>query len=80
MLTIRMSRGGRKNSPSFAIVLTDSRKSRDGGYLERLGNYDPRADKVLFNLKATRIQELVKGGATVSDTVRTLLAKEKIAL
>ncbi|MCK6595558.1 MAG: 30S ribosomal protein S16 [Bacteriovoracaceae bacterium] len=78
MLTIRMSRGGRRNDPSFALVLTDSRKSRDGGFLEKLGNYNPRAEKVLFNLKSDRIKELVKGGATLSDTVRTLLSKEKI--
>lgn len=80
MLTIRMSRGGRRNDPSFTLVLTDSKKSRDGGFIEKLGNYDPRATKVLFNLKSDRIKELVKTGATVSDTVRTLLKKEKITL
>lgn len=75
-----MSRGGRRNDPSFTLVLTDSRKSRDGGFIEKLGNYNPRAASVLFNLKTDRIKELVKSGATVSDTVRTLLKKEKVTL
>lgn len=78
MLTIRMSRGGRRNDPSFTLVLTDSKKSRDGGFIEKLGSYDPRATKVLFNLKSDRIKDLVKGGATLSDTVRTLLKREKV--
>ncbi len=80
MLTSRMTRGGRKNDPAFNLVLTDSRKSRDGGFLEKLGNYNPRQEKVLFNLKTDRIKELVKMGATLSDTVRTLLKREKITL
>lgn len=80
MLTVRLSRGGRKNDPVYTIVVTDSRKSRDGGYLNRLGQYLPHDKEPLKNVKVEEIKALVKKGATVSDTVRTLLRNQKIVL
>jgi small subunit ribosomal protein S16 len=80
MLTVRMSRGGRKNDPVYTIVVTDSRKPRDGGYLERLGQYLPHDTQPLKNVKVDKIKKFVKLGATVSDTVRTLLKDQKISL
>lgn len=80
MLTVRLSRGGRKNDPVYTIVVTDSRKSRDGGFLEKLGQYNPKETTSLKNVKVDRIKAHVLNGATVSDTVRTLLKNQKIAL
>jgi small subunit ribosomal protein S16 len=80
MLTVRLSRGGRKNDPVYSIVVTDSRKSRDGGYLERLGQYLPHDNQPLKNVKVDAIKAAVKNGATLSDTVRTLLKNQKISL
>lgn len=81
MLTVRLSRGGRKNDPVYTIVATDSRKSRDGGYLEKLGQYNPKhKTESLKNVKVDRLKALVAVGATLSDTVRTLLKNQKIAL
>lgn len=80
MLTVRLSRGGRKNDPVYTIVATDSRKSRDGGYLEKLGQYNPNDATSLKNVKVDRLKALVAVGATISDTVRTLLKNQKIAL
>ncbi len=80
MLTVRLSRGGRKNDPVYSIVVTDSRKSRDGGYLERLGQYLPHDTQPLKNVKVDAIKAAVKNGATLSDTVRTLLKNQKISL
>lgn len=80
MLTVRLSRGGRKNDPVYSIVVTDSRKSRDGGYLERLGQYLPHDKQPLKNVKVDAIKAAVKNGATLSDTVRTLLKNQKITL
>jgi len=37
MVTIRLSRGGAKNRPFYQVVVTDSRSSRDGRYIERVG-------------------------------------------
>ncbi len=80
MLTVRLSRGGRKNDPVYSVVVTDSRKPRDGGYLDKLGQYLPHDKQPLKNVKIDQIKALVKKGATVSDTVRTLLKREKITL
>ena len=80
MLTVRLSRGGRKNDPVYTIVVTDSRKSRDGGFLEKLGQYNPKDATALKNVKVDRLKLLMSKGATISDTVRTLLKNQKIAL
>jgi small subunit ribosomal protein S16 len=80
MLTVRLTRGGRKNDPVYTIVVTDSRKSRDGGFLEKLGQYNPKDAVSLKNVKVDRLKVHVSNGATISDTVRTLLKNQKIAL
>ena len=81
MLKIRLNRGGRTHRPIYTIVVTDSRNPRDGKFIEKLGKYDPKAeDNALLNVKAEAISAYVKKGAAMSDTVRTLLKKNKIAL
>jgi small subunit ribosomal protein S16 len=80
MLTVRLSRGGRRNDPVYTIVVTDSRKSRDGGFLEKLGQYNPKEATALKNVKIDRLKILMSKGATISDTVRTLLKNQKIAI
>lgn len=77
MLTIRLSRVGRKNDPSFRVIVVESkRKPQPGNYLENVGTYDPRADRAV--LKADRIKHWISQGATVSDTVHNLLVSQKI--
>ena len=80
MLTVRLSRGGRKNDPVYTIVVTDSRKSRDGGFLEKLGQYNPKDATALKNVKVDRLKLLMSKGETISDTVRTLLKNQKIVI
>lgn len=77
MLTIRLSRVGRKNDPSFRVIVVDSkRKVKAGNYLEMVGSYDPRLDRI--ELKADRIKHWMHNGAQVSDTVHNLLVSQKI--
>lgn len=81
MLTIRLQRGGRTHMPIYTIVAADSRNPRDGRFSEKLGQYNPHlTEGELLNVKAERINELISKGATISDTVRTLLKKNKIQL
>ena len=80
MIKIRMTRGGRVHRPVYTIVAAESRNARDGKFLEKLGQYDPSAKDVLNNLKVERIQHWIGKGAIPSDTVRTLLKKNKVAL
>ncbi len=81
MLTIRLQRGGRTHMPIYTIVATDSRNPRDGRFNEKLGQYNPHLENEnLINVQNDRIKELLDGGATISDTVRTLLKKNKVTL
>jgi len=76
-----MQRGGRVHMPIYTIVATDSRNPRDGKFLEKLGQYNPsNTESELIDIKADRIAALIKTGAQMSDTVRTLLKKNKIQI
>jgi small subunit ribosomal protein S16 len=76
-VSIRLTRGGRKKKPSYRIVVLDSRKKRDGSYLERLGHYNPCVDPAEIVLDTERLDEWVKKGATCSPTVASLAKKVK---
>ena len=81
MIKIRLARGGRVHNPVYTIVAADSRNARDGSFLEKLGQDDPKLEKEnLLNVKADRIKDWIGRGAQMSDTVRTLLKKNKISL
>lgn len=77
MLTIRLTRVGKKNDPSFRVIVVESkRKPQPGNYLEMVGSYDPRVDRI--DLKADRIKHWISMGATTSETVHNLLVSNKI--
>ena len=71
---IRMSRMGKTNRPYWRIVAVDSRKKRDGQYLERLGTYDPIKHEIL-NLKTENIQNWISKGAICSKSVIKLIKR-----
>ncbi|MBN2465961.1 30S ribosomal protein S16 [candidate division WOR-3 bacterium] len=73
MLRIRLRRMGLRNRPAYRVVVIDSRKARDGEYLESVGHYDPRTK--LLELKTERIGHWVSKGAQTSDTVGRLLSR-----
>ncbi len=77
MLKVRFLRIGRKNDPSFRLVVTDSRRPpRSAAYLENLGFYNPGTKEV--KLKAERINHWIKEGAKLSDTAHNLLIKSGV--
>lgn len=77
VLTIRLQRVGRKNDPSFRVILVEAKRAaKTGNYKEMLGSYDARTDRV--ELKADRIKHWLSQGTTVSDTVHNLLVSQKI--
>lgn len=77
MLTIRLTRVGKKKDASFRVIVVESkRKVQPGNYLEMVGSYDPRIDTA--SLKADRIKYWISQGATLSDTVHNLLINQKI--
>ena len=76
-VSIRLTRGGRKKKPSYRIVVLDSRKKRDGSYLDKLGHYNPCVDPAEIVLDTERHDEWVKKGASCSPTVASLAKKVK---
>ena len=77
MLTIRLQRRGRKNDPSFRVILVESKRAaKTGNFQEVLGSYDPRVDRT--DLKVDRIKHWMGVGATVSDTVHNILVSQKV--
>ncbi len=59
------------------MVATDSRKPRDGRYIEDVGMYDPTKKPEVLKLKADRVEHWLKAGAKPSQTVAMLLKKAK---
>jgi len=78
MVIIRLARGGRVHRPIYKIVAADSRKPRDGRYIEKIGQYDPHATEPLNSVMADRVTYWVSKGARVSDSVSSLLKRQKI--
>jgi small subunit ribosomal protein S16 len=72
---IRLRRTGRKNAPSFRIVVADSTSPRDGRFIEIIGQYFPRQGDKAVQLNTERANHWLDVGALPSDTVRSLLRK-----
>ena len=75
MVTIRLSRGGAKGRPFYHIVVCDSRRARDGRYIERLGFFSPlaTANEERLRVDLGRLDYWSGVGAQVSDRVTALV-------
>lgn len=77
---IRLTRAGRKKVPCFRIVVMDSRKRRDGAYLDQLGVYYPSQQPALLEVSSQKAIDWLNKGAQPSDTVRSLLSREGVLI
>jgi small subunit ribosomal protein S16 len=77
MVVIRLSRAGAKKRPFYHIVVTDSRRRRDGNYIESIGYFNPvaRGQEVRLHLETEKLAQWQSVGAQLSDRV-SALAKE----
>jgi small subunit ribosomal protein S16 len=78
-VVLRLSRAGTHKAPFYHVVATDSRKPRDGRFLEDVGIYDPTRSPVRLELKADRVEYWLKAGARPSPTVAMLIRKARKA-
>ena len=74
-LKIRLTRLGDKKSPFYRVVVTDSRKSRDGEYIEKLGTYDTLKDPAEVKIEVERAKYWLDNGAQPTETAKTVLVK-----
>ncbi len=75
MVTLRLARAGTKKRPVYHLVAADSRKPRDGRFIEKLGYYMPQR-KILV-VDHERVDHWRSHGATWSPTVKGLVKKSK---
>ena len=79
MLTIRLSRIGKKKKPFYRVVVIEKTRPRDGRVKEAVGTYDPLKKPAEIKLDRDRIKYWMGLGAQPSDTVRSFLRQQKIA-
>ena len=70
---IRLTRLGKKKQPTYRVVVMDSRKPRDGKYIEQLGIYDPRQDPSLIKIDNERALHWLHTGAQPTERAQKLL-------
>src|SRR5215475_3974715 len=78
-VSIRLRREGTKNSPYYKVVVADRRSPRDGKFIEIIGAYDPKKPGHNSTLNINRVEYWISKGAEPSDTVRSLIKKNKKA-
>jgi small subunit ribosomal protein S16 len=78
MVKLRLQRFGSKRKPFYRVVAADSKKPRDGRYLEIVGVYDPTKQPAYVNIDQEKTLKWLNSGAQPTDTVKSLLTKEGI--
>jgi small subunit ribosomal protein S16 len=76
-VSIRLRREGSLNRPYYKVVVADRRSPRDGKFIEIIGTYDPKKTGHNSTLKLDRIDHWISKGAQPSDTVRSLIKKNR---
>jgi len=76
-VSIRLRREGAKNRPYYKVVVADSHSPRDGKFIEVIGTYDPKKPGHNSLLNVERAEFWISKGAQPSDTVRSLIKRNK---
>ncbi len=74
-VVIRLQRAGARNRPFYRVVVVDSRKPRDGDFLERVGYYDPVPNPDYLLLEMDRIAHWIDQGAQPTEAVSGLIRR-----
>jgi small subunit ribosomal protein S16 len=72
VVKIRLARFGRKKRPFYRIVVTDSRKRRDSGWIESIGYYNPMTEPLTVKIDMDRLNYWLSVGAKMSERVEKL--------
>jgi small subunit ribosomal protein S16 len=81
MLKLRLSRGGTKKRPVYKLVVADSRFSRDGRFIEKVGFFNPllpKEKKERIGLEAERIKYWLGQGAKPTTRVARILGENEL--
>lgn len=69
---VRLMRVGRKKAPFYRIVVTDSRKRRDSGWIESIGHYNPMVEPEVVKFDEERLKYWKSVGAKCSQRVEKI--------
>lgn len=75
---IRLSRIGKKNHPTYRVVVSDKQKDMRAPYLEAIGNYNPHTQPSTFVVDKERLAYWIGVGAQLSDTIYNLCITHKL--
>ena len=75
MTVIRLTRMGRNKKPFYRIVVTDSRKRRDSGWIESIGYFNPVVEPQVLKIDEERYKYWLSVGAKPSEKVKKLASK-----
>ncbi len=78
MVKLRLTRMGAKKQPFYRIVAIDSRKARDGEYIDQIGFYNPVSDPKQIVIDAEKAKAWLAKGAQPTATVSGLLKQQGI--
>ncbi|MDD6903217.1 MAG: 30S ribosomal protein S16 [Candidatus Borkfalkiaceae bacterium] len=70
---MRLTRLGDKKSPTYRIVVVDSRKARDGEYIDKIGHYNPTTNPAEIVIDNDKAKDWLAKGVQPTETVRALL-------
>lgn len=70
---MRLTRLGDKKSPTYRIVVVDSRKARDGEYIDKIGHYNPTTTSAEIVIDNDKAKDWLSKGVQPTETVRALL-------
>ncbi len=77
MVALRLNRQGTKDRPYYKIVAVDSRKRRDGRYIEQVGTYNPMIEGENFKIDLEKADAWIGKGAQPSATVASIIKKAR---
>jgi small subunit ribosomal protein S16 len=72
---IRLKRMGRRNRPSYRIIVADSKSPRDGRFIDALGHYDPITNPATIDVDEDLARKWLEEGAEPSETVRSIFSR-----
>ena len=78
MVKLRLKRMGKKGAPFYRIVAADSRRPRDGRFIEQIGTYNPTKAEEKVTLDKELAKKWLSNGAQPTDTVRSILSHEGV--
>ena len=77
---MRLTRMGDKKSPFYRVIVADSRKSRDGEYVDLIGTYNPLKTPEEIKIDNEKALSWIQNGAQPTETVKAILEKAGVEL